>query len=354
MNESIPAKKKICKATIASLICTSVCIGVLLIMSGCNKMQNRKAQHGSEACGDTIYKVKYPQEKWLEATPEEAGLIAEKFGKLDEFIKSFGDSSGLVLRHGKIVHTWGDIEKRYDVASATKVFTSTAIGLAIDDQKLSLDDNICKYVPDVTLEKDKKITIAHLLSMTSEYERPGLPGEVWFYGHAVELLSPVITSTYHMTMARFCRIRLMEPIGVVNWEWLAAEKPDGSFVSCSGWGLRISASDMARFGFLFLNKGCWEGKQLISKEWIDLATRSSQNLKPEYGFLWWVNSAGTWPGAPMDSYCGLGMGSRDILFVCPSLDLIAVRLGGKSLGDTKNLPIFLNLVTDCVNNAAKR
>lgn len=336
-------------------ICISVCIVVLLIMSGCDsKMQNRKPQHGSEACRDIAFKVKYPQEKWVEAKPEEAGLIAEKLGKLDEFIKSFGGGSGLVLRYGKIVHTWGDIEKQYDVASSTKAFTSTAIGLAIDDQNLSLDDKICKYVPDVTSEKDRNITIAHLLSMTSEYGRPGLPGEAWFYSHAVELLSPVITSTYHMTMARFCRIRVMEPIGAMNWEWLAAEKSDGSFVSRCGWGLQISASDMARFGFLFLNEGCWEGKRLISREWIALATRSSQNLKPEYGFLWWVNSAGAWPGVPMDSYCALGMGSRDILFVCPSLDLIAVRLGGESLGDTDNLPIFLKLVVDCVNNAAKR
>jgi CubicO group peptidase (beta-lactamase class C family) len=302
---------------------------------------------GNNICGEKT--VKYPHDKWAHAKPEQVGLKPQKLEAIDEFLKSCGQgTSGLLLRHGKIAHTWGDIEKQYDVASCTKVFTSTAIGLAVADKKLSLDDKIYKFVPEVNSPKDKNITIAHLLSMTSEYGRPGMPGEAWAYTGAPELLPPVINAKYNMSMAHFMRIRVMEPIGAMNWQWPAYEKSDGKIFSIASGGLNISAGDMARFGYLFLNNGCWEGKRLIPKEWIALATRSSQELNAAYGYLWWVNTEGDWPCVPTDAYCALGQQARDILFVCPSLDLIAVRLGGDSLGDEVKLPDFLKLLVDSV------
>jgi CubicO group peptidase (beta-lactamase class C family) len=309
--------------------------------------------HQNCAARKEIADINYPQEKWALVTPEEVGLSAVQLEKLDALIESFGGGSGLLLRHGKIAHTWGDIEKRYEVASCTKMLTSTAMGLAVHDNKLALDDKICQYAPEITLPKDKKITIAHLLSMTSEYQRSGLPGEAWCYSGAVELLSPIINAEYNMSMANFMRNRVLKPIGAMNWEWLSRETSDGTVFSYAGYGLNISASDMARLGFLYLNNGNWNGKNIIPEEWITLATHSSQRLKPVYGYLWWVNSAGDWPEVPLDSYCALGAGSRDILFVCPCMDLIAVRLGGESLGDTKNLPIFLKHVVDCVSKSSE-
>ncbi len=327
-----------------------VCVVFLLLII---LFQSSGWAGSGKACKVAANEVAYPKNKWLEAEPCEVGLKADQLIKVDEFLKGFGDSSGLVIRKGKIAHAWGDINKQYDIASSTKVFTSTAIGLAIDDKKISLDDKAYKYISEITLEKDKQITIAHLLSMTSEYGREGLPGETWFYSHAVELLSQVIDAEYNMSMASFVRIRIMEPIGATNWRWLASEDPNGNFMTLSGWGLNISSSDIARLGYLFLHEGIWDNKRLISKQWIDISTRTSQELKSDYGFLWWVNEAGDWPDVPEDSYCAFGRGARDILFVCPSLDLIAVRLGGESLIDTVNLPVFLKLVVECVEDEIK-
>jgi len=100
-----------------------------------------------------------------------------------------------------------------------------------------------------------------------------------------------------------------------------------------------------------LHNGNWNSKQLIPKKWVQQATKSSQNLNLKYGMLWWVNTSGFWKGVPKDSYCALGAQSQYILWVSPGLDMVAVQLGGRSLGDKQKLPVFLKLIVDAVTKS---
>jgi CubicO group peptidase (beta-lactamase class C family) len=91
--------------------------------------------------------------------------------------------------------------------------------------------------------------------------------------------------------------------------------------------MHISARELARFGYLMLRGGVWDGQQLIPEWWHSLATRASQDLNPSYGYTWWVNSEGTmWPGLPRDAFALAGYGSNRC-FVVPSLDIVVARVG---------------------------
>jgi CubicO group peptidase (beta-lactamase class C family) len=92
-------------------------------------------------------------------------------------------------------------------------------------------------------------------------------------------------------------------------------------------GIHLSARELARFGYLALHHGKWNGEQLIPGWWMDLATRSSQELNAEYGYTWWVNTSGRlWRGAPRDAFALSGYQSNRC-YVIPSLDLVVARVG---------------------------
>jgi len=297
----------------------------------------------------------FPDAKWKRAKPEDVGMSTSKLKIVTNFIKENGGGSGLVIRHGRIVCQWGSINKTYSVASCTKSFTSTVLGLAIEDGKCSLDDYAYKYLPKLNRGKNAKIKLFHLATMTSEYGRRGEPATAWYYNDsAVVVLARAVTIAYQQSMKKVLKERITDVIGAKNWDWWAWGRENGIPVNGGGGGIKISASDFARYGYLFLHNGNWNGKQLISQKWVQQATKSSQNLNRKYGMLWWVNTDGFWKGVPKDTYCALGAQSQYILWVCPSLDMVAVQLGGRRLGDKQKLPVFLKLIVDAVTEHPRR
>jgi CubicO group peptidase (beta-lactamase class C family) len=92
-------------------------------------------------------------------------------------------------------------------------------------------------------------------------------------------------------------------------------------------GIYISAREMAKFGYMAMNKGKWDGKQIVPEWWMDMATKSSQDLVPDYGYTWWVNTKGTcWPYLPKDAFAAMGYNSNKC-YIIPSLDLVVARVG---------------------------
>ena len=129
-------------------------------------------------------------------------------------------------------------------------------------------------------------------------------------------------------MSDYLKERVFDPIGIENLSW---DVQGGSgFIgphTNAHTGIHISARELARFGYLHLHSGVWNGEQLISRWWIDLATRTSQDLNPSYGYTWWVNTRGTcWPGIPRDAFALSGYRSNRC-YIIPSLDLIVARVG---------------------------
>ncbi len=299
----------------------------------------------------------------------------------DQELLHGGDSWAIaIIRHGYLVReclTFNVlVPTRFDIWSGTKSFTGTAWGLLLDDSRqgrlpsgrqVDLDTPAYACIPEGYPLSDphkEDITIRHLLTMTS-----GIPGEESGlrgaptrtgdgpfeyalgrcpnrYGRSAATLVAAPGTRFEYSDAAFAHLalafahvegrelhtylaeRVFAPIGMENVSW---DVQGGS--GCLGphtnahTGVHISARELARFGYLMLRGGVWDGRPVIPAWWMELATRTSQKLNPNYGYTWWVNTAGTqWPDLPTDAFALAGYRSNRC-YVIPSLDLVVARIG---------------------------
>jgi CubicO group peptidase (beta-lactamase class C family) len=286
----------------------------------------------------------------------------------------------LVVRHGFIAGEWMGVpampQTTFDIWSCTKSATGIAYGLLLDDSRhdrvpegvqINLESPAYSYIPEghpLTDPAKEKIKVRHLLTMTSgipgedhgivgiavnpgrgEYEfalgkeadRFGnstarlyaAPGQAWDYSDpAFAHLSLIFFHVAGREIADCMKTRVFEPIGIENWGWdiQGGSGNLGPHTNAHS-GLRLSARNFARLGYLLLRGGVWNGKQIIPPWWINLATKKSQNFNPSYGYTFWTNSDGQlWPHVPKDAFAFMGYATNRC-YVVPSLDLVVVRLG---------------------------
>jgi CubicO group peptidase (beta-lactamase class C family) len=213
--------------------------------------------------------------------------------------------SFMLVRHGHVIaEGWWKPEaadKLHVMHSLSKSFTSTAVGLAIEEGKLNLDDPVLKFFPEDApaqpSENLKAMTVRDLLTMSCghEDEVTFTESEPWvksFLAHPVpfkpgthfkyntpgtHMLSAIVTRVTGQTVLDYLRPRLFEPLGIENPEWPAS--PQGN--TLGGWGLRVRTEDVAKFGLLYLQKGKWNGKQRVPASWVEQATRKQVSNAPE-------------------------------------------------------------------------
>jgi CubicO group peptidase (beta-lactamase class C family) len=291
------------------------------------------------------------------------GPFAETIGPT----KDRGGPNGLVLRHGYIAAEWGDTDRVDMTFSASKSYVATTAGLALDRGLIrDLDDPVREYVDDGGFDSphNRAITWRHLLQQTSEWEgalwdkpdqvdrnravqgdRAGSPkgtfrplqppGTFWEYNDVrVNRLALALLRCSRRPLPDVLREAIMEPIGASpTWQWHGYRN---SYVTIDGvrmqsvsggghWGggLWISSRDHARFGYLHLRRGVWNGQRLLSERWLELATTPCP-VKPVYGCLWWLNTGrGHLPSAPESSIFALGAG-QNAVWIDPDHDLVAV------------------------------
>ena len=260
----------------------------------------------------------------------------------------------MVLRHGKVIAQmhpapWQD-PQRHTLYSCSKTFVSLAVGLAVDDGLLTVDDRVVDLLPDKTPDSISPglaaLTVRHLLTMTSgivpdwqmrnnsvDWLRDWLakpvmhdPGTVFGYDSMCTfVLSAIVQRVTGMTTLQWLDRRLFTPMGITGAQW--EESPDG--INTGGWGLRCDTEALAKTGLLLLNRGLWQGRQLVSAEWIDQATAPHVNRAPDdvtptdgnqgYGYQVWRSR---WPGA----YRANGAYGQHIVVV-PESDLVVVITG---------------------------
>ncbi|MCU0460165.1 MAG: beta-lactamase family protein, partial [Bacteroidales bacterium] len=238
--------------------------------------------------------------------------------------------AGVIVKNGYIIASWGDIEKPDLTFSATKSYLSTVAGLAWDDGFFNVTDKVSRYVTDGTFSGDhnSRITWEHLLNQTSDWsgtlfgmadwaDRPprtgtpeewqrrelNEPGSVYEYNDVrVNLLGYSLLEVLRKPLPVVLKERIMDQIDAsTTWRWNGYDNSwvniDGQMIQSVsggahfGGGLVISTLDHARFGLLFARNGLWNGKQLISGEWISLATKPSPANK-NYGYMWWLTGDG--------------------------------------------------------------
>jgi CubicO group peptidase (beta-lactamase class C family) len=280
-------------------------------------------------------------------------------------------NSFMLVRHGCIVAEgwWApyNADSPHSLYSLSKSFTSTAVGLAISEGKLSLDDEVLKFFPDDAPAQPsanlKSMRVSDLLRMSTgqQTEPARKPDEVWtktFLAHEVPfkpgthflyntsgtyMLSAIVQKATGKTVLDYLRPRLFEPLGIEHPTWEAS--PQG--ISAGGYGLSIRTEDIARFGQLYLQKGKWEGKQLVPASWVEAATsrQTSNGSSPKsdwdqgYGYQFWRCRNGAYRGdGAFGQYC----------IVIPEQDAVVAITSG-----VKDMQAVLNVVWDKLLPALK-
>ncbi len=254
--------------------------------------------------------------------PEQQGVSSDAILALIDQLEQEVDAvhSLMILRHGKLITQgwWApyDAASPHVMHSLSKSFTSTAIGLAIEEGLLSLNDPVISFFPEETPDDPswqlKAMRIRDLLTMNtghrsaprlfsieSNWVRAFLHSEIEFkpgthfqYNSAATyMLSAILQKKTGENLVDYLDSRLFQPLGIETPTW--DESPDG--VNTGGWGLRITTETIAKLGQLYLQNGMWEGKRLISEEWVQLATskQTSNGSDPEndwdqgYGYQFW-------------------------------------------------------------------
>jgi CubicO group peptidase (beta-lactamase class C family) len=298
------------------------------------------------------------------STPEAQGVSSPALLAFVEAADQNIDSmnSFMLVRHGSVVAEgwWApyDADSPHSLYSLSKSFTSTAVGLAIAERKLSLNDEVLKFftedAPSDPSDNLKSMRVSDLLRMSTGHQsEPGRsPDEPWtktFLTHPVPfkpgthflyntsatyMASAIVQKATGMTVLDYLKPRLFEPLGIEHPTWEAS--PQG--ITTGGYGLSIRTEDIAKLGQLYLQKGNWNGKQLVPKSWIGAATarQTSNGSNPKsdwdqgYGYQFWRCRHGAYRGdGAFGQYC----------IVLPKQDSVVAITSG-----VRDMQAVLNLV----------
>ncbi len=286
----------------------------------------------------------------------EKDVVREPYPQVLGEAKERGGPAGMILRHGYIVAQWGDVDRVDMSFSVAKSYLSTIAGLALDRGLIkSVKDPVWRYVKDGGFDSphNTRITWHMLLNQTSEWEgvlwdKPDLadrrrgydrsleePGSFWEYNDVrVNRLALSLLRVWNKPLPQVLKDEIMDPIGASDtWAWHGYRnsyvqldgRPVQSVSGGSHWGggLWVSTRDHARFGYLYLRKGNWRGRQIISEQWVQMATTPT-DIAPHYGYLFWLNTARRIvPNAPESSVFALGSGGN-VIWIDSDHDLVAV------------------------------
>jgi len=303
----------------------------------------------------------WPSPAWPVVAPADVGLNGGLLEQAKAYALSAG-GSGMIVRHGRAVLRWGDQAQRYDIKSATKSFGATMLGVAIKDGKVALDLPARRCHPTLGVPPASnvntgwldRITIRHLATQTAGFEKPGgygtllfEPGTQWFYSDAgPNWLAECLTLAYGRDLDTLMFERVFTPLGISrdDLRWRDNQYRDHQIDGISrrefGAGIHANVEALSRLGYLYLRNGRWKDQQILSEEFVGIASRPVKavvglpewpsdthgNASDHYGLLWWNNGDGALANVPREAYWAWGL-YDSLIIVVPSLDLVVVRGG---------------------------
>jgi len=318
----------------------------------------------AQASGPGVPPLPPVASKLPRATPESQGVSSQALLAFIDALDTSVDTmhSVIVVRHGQVIAEgwWSPYaaDTPHQMFSLTKSFTSTAVGLAQSEGKLSIDDPVLKYFPDVTPAAGndflKAMRIRDLLSMSTGHrtepvlagsaawtktflEHPVLhkPGTIFLYNTpASYMLSAIVQKATGQKESEYLQSRLFTPLGIGTPRWETS--PEG--ISIGGYGLWLRTEDIARFGQLYLQKGMWNGKPVVPTDWVTVATtrQTSNGSSPTsdwdqgYGYQFWRSRNKSFRGdGAHGQFC----------MVLPDQDTVVAMTSG-----TRNMQGVMNVV----------
>lgn len=298
------------------------------------------------------------------STPEAEGVSSEAIIK---FIEGYSSDkhelhSYMLIRHGKVIsEAWWKpyaADKKHSMYSVSKSWTSTAIGFAVAEKRLTVQDKVLSFFPEQADLKDKPfltdLRVQDLLTMSAGHEKEPLrsvivfspdwvrgflnypiahkPGTKFVYNTlATYMLSAIIQKVTGMTTLDYLKPRLLDPLHISGIDWESDQKG----INVGGWGIRVKTEDMAKLGLLYLNKGKFEGKQILPAYWVEEATFKHIDQEPDasedkkangqyadwlqgYGYQFWRSRNGAFRGDGAYGQYILIMPAQDAVLIITS------------------------------------
>ena len=315
----------------------------------------------------------WPTQRWRTSTPEQAGLDSVKLTEGLQAIQKQNTQIDnlMVIRNGAVLLDAAfepyQNANLHDLASVTKSFTTTLIGIAADQGKLKLDQPVLSFFPEHTIAnrdaRKERMTVRDLVSMRNGFESGCLPGDIptvqammdspdWvqysldrkmvaepgtqncYDSPGMHLLSAILQKATGMTELEFARQNLFEPLGIHEYFWEA--DPQGV---TRGWGdLHLKPADAAKLGYLWLSNGVWDGKQIVPKAWVKDSVKYTSDFGDGdgYGYGWWLWESG---------YGASGRAGQSIK-VEPAMNVVVVTTGGGFDYETEVDPHLIPAVVD--------
>jgi CubicO group peptidase (beta-lactamase class C family) len=346
----------------------AVCLLLLFVATGCYRdavPAGGAAVKGPAAVPTPDY---WPTNGWKTASPESQGMDSKLLAGSLDFVRgeNLNVHSLMVVRNGYAVldayfhpFTEGIL---HETASTTKSFTSTLVGIAIDRGIFkTVMDPVLPIVgagggPADAVDLDDVLTMRSGLKCISDSTTPAafnefrhsrnwlgfitalpmenFPGSKFCYSNAdSHLLSLALTKAAGRSAARFAEEHLFGPLGIQWYDWTA--DPQGNSIGYAE--LKLQPRDMAKLGLLFLQRGMWDGRRVVSAGWVDEAVRPhvkfpGEKLLDGYGYQWWASSTGF--------YTTRGRGGQFIA-VFPELNMVVATTAGLSPGEQEKLAVLL-------------
>jgi CubicO group peptidase (beta-lactamase class C family) len=335
---------------------------LLLLFTTCRSNSDLTDQ--TEGGLENMYFPPNNTDNWETKNLNTLGWKSSAVPPLYDYLEQKNTKSFIVLYNGRIV-----LEKYFGTqtavsswywASAGKTLTATMVGIAEQNKLINLDDKVSTHLgigwTSETLPQENLIKIKNLLTMTSglddslgdkvdpanlKYKADA--GKRWAYHNVYVKLQDIVANSSQQTWTNYFNTHLRDRIGM-SGSWLQNNE------NRVYWS---SARSMARFGLLYLNKGNWNGTQIIHPNFVNAAINTSQNINLSYGYLWWLNGKTSYhlpqtqaefpgnliPSAPKDLYCALGKNDQK-LYISPAKNLVIVRMGESADGSNYALSGF--------------
>lgn len=338
---------------------------LVLVLLSCKKLEPIVPTEGYDWPSQDRYY--WPTDGWEQSSQESQNIDPMKMQKADEFAENDPLARALlVVKGGYMVfekyYHGGGVDESTNLHSVTKSFSSSIVGILMDEEYVSSTDQLmAELMPDYPEFND--ITLQNALTHTTglSWTEEGIlwenwvasddwvaealsrgfdasPGKKFKYSSAnSQFLNTLVYYTTGIFPGDLAKRRIFEPLGIsfdvfnetVNYtRWSDYVKPlsqswrkDTKGIEIAGTCLYLTARDMAKFGYLYLNRGKWENKQLLSEEWIKTSTHEHvKNIygRYSYGYQWWITNVGGQP-----AFLASGFGGQ-IIGVVPSLDMVVV------------------------------